>query len=300
MSVFLDPAIYFEPAGKTAVDLSCAKNDLVSSLADRGASRVFAVSPSELPIVDNVTTIRSEPWNFPHDGVDLAFFDPRGITDFDYLRDIERILTCIDRILSPDGQAFILMRTGIMEADWDVANPVSFTPDGALPNSPYFFGSLMAGFTVRPLKRIPSVNPKFAVDRVFRLARKKANLLLVIGESQSGKTTLAKDLRERDRDAHISSDYVFAELAKLKRAGKAPRAFADVIEGSGFEDAGKFFRGIEANPKSLEAYLSVVFELLPKNKSLVSVDVDLRNHTAVALAKNYFTSRGFSTWMVTR
>jgi hypothetical protein len=127
--------------------------------------------------------------------------------------------------------------------------------------------------------------------------------LLVVGQSHSGKTTLARGLREIDKTSHLSSDYIFYELFRQQELGELPgvsRRLLELAGGGSAEATGQFFRDVEANENLLKEYLTLASNLLPNHGNLVSMDVDFRTPERVEYAKQFFTDAGFSVWVAGR
>jgi SAM-dependent methyltransferase len=290
-------------AGKVVADLGIGDPGLVSALFEHGAKLCYVVgkdtSQSDDPRIVRVPT---QPWDAPIEGVDVAFFDARAISSFDHVHDLTLLMERVSRILAPDGVLFAILESGEVNSEMDVFNSIVLTPNGAMPSSIYLFESLLKDYAVlvldHPAKRLPGVT-----SRLLRITPKKPSLLLIFARSQAGKTSLAREFKSYERHAHVSNDHVFVELVRLKKMGRVshlPSEVVNLVSEGGATNCGRFNRAIEEDDDLLKKYLGIVKSLIPVDKRLVTIDLDLRREEQYAVAKDFFTSAGYSVWIVTR
>lgn len=244
------------------------------------------------------------PWNVNASGLKYVFLDSSAYDAFDHVDDAIRMAAALPAMLARDGLAYAMLRTGVVQTDWDVYNSVLLSPIGRLPSSDYLFNGIFRDFAVRPLLRIaePKVRT-FCASRVFRLAPRLPSLLLVAAASQGGKTTLSRSLRRAPGAFHLSNDYIFFEIFRFRGLDALPGCSPGLlaaIGGGTAEDVGNFFRALEADDALFLDYLSLVRSLIPRGEMNVSLDLDLRTPERLEQAKEYFTQAGFSVWAVTR
>lgn len=295
---------WFDFTDSVVADLTATDTSLAEWVLSHGARQVYVCDG-----VDRVAGRQGlerwhgDVWDFPFGGVDYVFFDPRSIKDFDYVSDAMRAVERIASMLSPGGSCFIVLRSGQVQTDWDVFNSALLTPMGRLPSSPYLYNSILGEFAVRPLLRLKEDASVQCVTRVFKLSARKPSLLLIVGHSQSGKTTLARSLLKTRPGTHVSSDYVYFNLFQMRGQLKellGANRLSDVLGEATAEDTGRFFRSLDADQELLGSYLTLVSKLLPPTENLLSFDIDLRESRSVAFAKEYFESQGYVVWVVTR
>jgi hypothetical protein len=294
---------WFDFAGRVIADLTSSDTQLAAWLLSRGARHAY-VCNIDVPqsLSDRIETWSGDFWNFPFGSIDYVFFDPRRVQGFDFVQDAIRGVERISSMLTPDGSCFIVLRSGPVQTDWDVFNASVLTPVGRLPSSPYLYGSILGDFAVRPLLRLQEDIPQ-CVTRIFRVSRRKPSLLLIVGHSQSGKTTLARSLLRSRPGTHVSSDYVYFNLFQMRnhiQNGMEVRRLSTLLGEATAEDTGNFFRSLETDEASLAEYLDLVCQLLPPNEDLVSFDIDLREPGSVNFARSYLESLGFMVWVVSR
>ena len=291
---------WFDFSGKFVADFTGASEELTRDLKTRGANRVVLCTRGKFEVENSdVEFWAGDIFDFPETGVDYAFFDPRELDSFDDVEDVFRILERLSSILSPTGSCFIVLRTGAVHADWDVYNSIVLTPYGPLPSSPYLYNSMLADFAVRPLIRIHEESDTHRVTRVFRLAPKKNTLLLVVGHSQAGKTTLARSFLKDRPGTHLSSDYVYFNLFQNRDRLDQYQTLARILGNATAEDTGNFFRSLEQETGAMEEYVSLVSTLLP-SAGTVSMDIDLRLPESVEFVKQKLDALGYSVWVVSR
>jgi hypothetical protein len=206
------------------------------------------------------------------------------------------------RMLSPKGAVFAMVRVGLADHGFDVFNPIVRVSRGVLPTQAYLFDEVLCGWSVRMMDGAVGTAPHEAI-RFVRLAPKRPTLLLVLGRSQAGKTSLARELLRLDRHMHVSNDYLYTEIVRKKRAGIADDIPSSLVEqvGDGSGSAcGQFNRALEGNADLLTDYLGVVAASLPQGKQLISMDFDMVRPEQVDLTKRFFDQRGYSVWVVQR
>ena len=233
---------------------------------------------------------------------DVALFDARAVPDFDPVQDVFHLMEHMRRVLRPQGTLFAVLQTSYVSPDFDVFNSIVLTPVGPLPSSPYLFDELLKKYAVRildhPVNQMPMVTTRF-----LRLTDKKPTLLLIFEQSQSGKTSLARDFKSLDKNIHVSNDYIYTEIVQLKKMKQAHNISAEIVEmigDGGGKACGLFNRELEKNSNFLKKYLVLVESLIPKNKQLVTIDMDLRNMDQFDFVKSFFSEAGYSVWVVRR
>jgi hypothetical protein len=283
-------------------DLGSQDPAMAQIVLDSGASN-FILVDSEGDTYDNpkIERVEGKPWNFLYTGVDVAFFDSRSYQDFNSHR-FQEFLNNLLRNLSPKGILFAIIRTGNKIAGKDVSNPIVQTPIGPLPSNEYFFGDLCKNWAVRFLDWLPSDEPT-VTTRLMRLTPKKPTLLLIFARSQSGKTSLARSLLQLDPYIHLSNDYIYNEILQLVKHGNGKNLPLEIVEkigdGSGLACM-NFNRALENDSALLNQYLLLIEPLIPLNKDIVSMDLDLVDPEKVKFIANYFSLRNFSVWIVMR
>jgi hypothetical protein len=127
--------------------------------------------------------------------------------------------------------------------------------------------------------------------------------VVILGHSQSGKTTLARQFRQIPDAIHLSSDYIFYEVFRLRSKGTLPncsQSLVDVVGGGSAEEVGNFFRTIEGDAQLFQEYMKLVDSMIPRERRLVSLDLDLRKPERVDELRTFFAEAGFLVWIVTR
>ncbi len=277
--------------GKSVAILGYEEPSLTNLILEKGAAQCYST--------------QTEGTNLPSDDatIDVAFFDIRSVPQSDSTKEIQSLLETAQKRLKPNGVLFCILQSGHVNPNVDCVNSIVMTGDGPMPSSAYLFDSILANFAVRTLDSAID-NESGVLTRLLRLSRKKPSLLLILAPSQSGKTTLARDLKSRDQHSHISNDYVFLEIVRLKSKGMLnwlPSSIADFSDGVDIRTAcGLFNRRLESDHALLKDYLELVVTLIPRNKQLVSIDLDLRNANSFSFVKDFFAANGFSVWMVSR
>ena len=292
-------------AGKAVVDLNSSDHLLSKVLFEMGA-RICYLRDSCLSANDpHEERIRpvSDLLKPGTEGADVAFFDARTCPGFDSVHGVLNLVDEAGKLLKPDGILFCVLQAGTINPEIDVVNSVVLTGEGPMPSSPYFFESLMRGFAVRVLET--TINYETGViTRLVRIKRKKPSLLLIFAASESGKTTLARDLKTHDHHCHLSNDYVFFEFARLRKKGMLdwiPEELAALPEKTEVPfSCGHFNRRLESEPALLNQYLELVASLIPSDRQLVSIDLDLRDRNNYPTVRDFFVSKGYSVWLVTR
>lgn len=294
-----------DPIDFTSADDTQSSGPGMVSAPPPGTERSVEIPTSDetgAPVVQ-IDLMEGDGWPYEGEPFDYVFFDRDKVSEFDDVEGAYRLGEWLTRNLSRSGVCFALFRTGMIQSDWDVFNSIVLTPEGRLPSSPYFYERLMGRFAVRPLVRVTDPARRYGISRVFRLARRSQTLLLVVGQSQAGKTTLARELRANSPHSHLASDYIFFNLFQLRAEKKVPGRGGSVSKllGSGSAEAtGNFFRLIERDDQLLFEYLDTACYLMPPEPNIVSMDIDLREPEAIEKARTYLSDRGFSVWLVTR
>lgn len=290
--------------GKTVADLATGDAGLPVELLKAGAARCYVVGAASADSKDDSRVIRVDghPWDADISGVDVAFFDARTVANFDPVDGVSRLMSHLQRVMKPEGILFAILRTGQVNQFFDVPNCIVQTPDGPLPSQDFLFNGILQKYAIRMLDRFPAENA-FTVTRLYRLTTKLPTLLLILGRSQSGKTSLARTLMGFDKHMHVSNDYFYAEMASMKNKSISnslpPSIMEEIGDGSGVA-CGNFNRKLDQDAELFKKYLHAIAPLIPKSKSLVSMDWDLANEEHIAYAKNFFTTAGFSVWLVRR
>lgn len=292
-------------SGTKVADFSGAKSMLWRRLLDKSVRECHIHVANHITISDARIKRHAEKlWHVEENEFDYIFFDSTDNEDFDHVDDTSLLAKNLKRLLAPRGQAFLVLRTGMVQTDWDVFNSILLTPIGRLPSSEYLYNVLLQDFAVRPLIRLDDKkNKNYCVTRIFRVTPRQPTLMLILGHSQAGKTTLARKVRYIPDAIHLSSDYLFYELFRLRSNDILPnctRDLLDIVGGGSAEEVGNFFRTIESDPKLFRDYLELVISMIPREKSVVSLDLDLRQNKRIDELKDFFTKAGFSVWIVTR
>ncbi len=297
-----DNYLYGDLRGKIVADLSTGDANLCKEILQAGAERCYVVGNSQTPDDPRVVCVPGKPWNAQLSDVDVAFFDARALPDFDPVNGVGELMLHLKRILKPQGILFAVLKTGIVNHGFDVSNSIAQSPANPLPSQDYLFADILRNYAIRTLERIPTENT-FEVIRFFRIAPKKPSLLLILGRSQSGKTSLAREFASLSRHVHISNDYIFWELATFKKKAPSHSIPPIIIEkiGDGSASAcGQFNRELDRDPDLLNQYLRLIEPLIPRTKNLISMDWDLLNEEHISIAKEFFTNAGFSVWIMRR
>jgi SAM-dependent methyltransferase len=292
-------------SGAKVIDLSGMGATIWQQLVDGGATECHLVMQQDMTSPDSRVTIHvGQPWEVKEQGFDLAFFDITVVDDFDHVDDVARLTRWLKHSLAPGGQAYLVLRTGILQTDWDVYNQILLTPLGRLPSSDYLYNALLRDFAVRPLIRLADEdNRSYCVTRIFRITPWQRTLVVILGHSQSGKTTLARQFRQIPDAIHLSSDYIFYEVFRLRSKGTLPncsQSLVDVVGGGSAEEVGNFFRTIEGDAQLFQEYMKLVDSMIPRERRLVSLDLDLRKPERVDELRTFFAEAGFLVWIVTR
>jgi hypothetical protein len=277
--------------------------ELISALLAGGAASVCVVGPQPDPPEDpRVRHVGNDILELSGGPFDRIFFDSRRCAAADSMASIGRFYAQLKRLLDPNGAAFAIVRIGLAEHGFDVYNSVVQVGRGVLPTQAYLFDEVLRSWSVRMMDSAVGTAP-FEATRFIRLAPKRPTLLLVLGRSQAGKTSLAREFLKLDRHMHVSNDYIYVEIVRRKRAGIVEDLPPDLVErvGDGSGTAcGKFNRMLEADAGLLEEYLGVVARLLPPDKALISMDFDMTRQEQVELMKQFFDRCGYSVWVVQR
>lgn len=290
--------------GRVVADLGVGDPQLHEVLLNAGARRVFVLGMPEAPAGDDrLCAVAGDPLDavLP-ERADVAFFDARRRPGFDHVTGVTRLVSLMRRSLKPDATLFAILKSGTVFGGFDVYNSIVRSATEVLPSNDFLFRELLVDCTIRIVGSMPSPRP-YEHLRFLRLTLKRPTLLLVLGRSHSGKTSLARDLLTLDDTMHVSNDYIYTELVSRSRDGKAgsyPQALVKIAgDGSGTA-CGAFNRALEGDPEMLRQYMEWIVPLVPRNKRVVSMDFDLVAETQVELAKKILTDAGFSVWVVCR
>ncbi len=283
--------------------IGACDDDLVSAIIEAGARHCYVVASDGVPsAADRVTVLRQDPLTSDWPAADVAFFDARRAPEFDYVHGTAALARLARRALRHGGSLFCVLSTGSVNHGFDVYNPIVRSATRFLPSQEYLFKELLGDCAIRMLDWMPSPDP-LMTTRFFRVTPKQPTLLLVLGRSQSGKTSLARDLQGLDSQIHVSNDYIYCEIVERARSGFAADIPPDLVrqagDGSGAA-CGKFNRAIEQDLELLRQYVGWLVHLLPRNKRVISVDFDLIQAEAVAVMKEMLRDAGFSVWTVMR
>ncbi len=284
---------WYEFQGKSVALFAAEQSGLADYLRGQGAELVFQAdqNPQLVDILEYQGTL------------DYAFVDPRQMERFDNVSDVSALTAALGRILGTSGVCFVVLRTGVVQTDWDVYNSILLTPEGALPSSPYLYNSLLQDFAVRPLLRVRDESNAHCVTRIFRLSPLQQTLLVILGHSQAGKTTLARNLQMLQPGAHFSSDYLYFNLFQARgKLGSTQytERLSKILGSATAEDTGNFFRLLEDDIDALREYLSLVVGLFSSSHRIVSIDLDLRREDRIPVVRSALEAAGFSVWFVTR
>jgi len=294
---------HYDFNAKRVAEIAPRDFGLMQALQARGAIECCIFS-DELNSPPGGVAVRHKFYeDYDGEKLDYVFFDPSRINGFNHIDDVRGLTEWLSKHLAPGGVCFAVLRTGLVQTDWDVFNPILLTPIGRLPSSPYLYDVLLRDFAVRPLIRLKEPDhSRYCVSRIFRIGRRQPTLMLILGHSQAGKTTLARELRLNAPNSHLSSDYIFFNLFQHRSSPASPEA-SRLIEllGSGSAEAtGNFFRTLEKDNDIFSEYLSLAHSLMPTHSNIISMDIDLREQSNIDFAKAYFERMGYSVWLVTR
>jgi hypothetical protein len=290
-------------AQKSVLVIQPVEAELVPALLDASAGSLVVVGPWPAPLDDaRVKHVQGDFLDLCCGPFDHVFFDARQFEPANAVSSITRFYAHLRDLLSPTGAVFAMLRVGLAEHGFDVLNSIVHVSRGVLPTQAYLFDEVLCRWSVRMMDGAAGAAPHEAI-RFVRLAPKRPTLLLVLGRSQAGKTSLAREFQRLDRSMHVSNDYIYIEIVRKKRAGLAddipPALVERVGDGSGAA-CGQFNRALEADADLLQDYLGVVAASLPHDKQLISMDFDMVRPEQVELMKRFFDQRGYSVWVVQR
>jgi len=290
-------------AGRIVGILGNADPRLADVALAAGAALCYVVGSFDRPPArDRVIHIACDPFGIGVPELDVAFLDTLSDASFDPVHGVARLVEQMERVLRPDGLLFCALRSGVVNQLFDVSNPVVRAGTSFLPSHAYLVNSLLRSCTVRDLGAIGANGPH-EHTRFYRLAIKRPTLLLILGRSQSGKTSLARDLQGFDPQMHVSNDYVYCELVELQASkrstGISPQLAEHLGDGSG-KACGEFNRALERDEALLIDYVDWIVRLLPRGKNIVSMDFDLTHPPHVEILKQRLHRAGFSVWTVQR
>ena len=286
-------------SGKVVVDLGGGDARLHELVLAAGAASLCTVQP---PGLDADARMHALPADAAAPYADVAFFDARAQAGFDHVQGVTGLVARMRQVLRADGVAFAVLLSGAVNHGFDVYNPIVRSARHVLPSQDYLFRELLRDCTIRMLGWTPTTQ-RYETVRFLRLSLKKPTLLLVLGRSHSGKTSLARDFQSLDETMHVSNDYIYCEIVAKQQDGQAQAFPQELVtlagDGSG-KACGAFNRQLESDPGLLRIYLEWLAPLLPRNKRIVSMDFDLVDAQQVNLAKAILTEAGFSVWVVQR
>ena len=288
---------------RVVADLATHDPNIHEAILTAGARVCYVVGNGACTIRDKrLVPVGGTPLDVRISGVDAAFFDARVLTEFDPVKDLSSLMTHMTEVLTPQGVMFAVVRTGNGLGGFETANPIVQTPIGGLPSFEFLLDEVLRDYAVRVLDWLPSEHPTINT-RFVRITPKKPSLLLICGQSQSGKTSLARELAHLDRHMHISNDYIYTEIVRLGRAKSAQSISDDILEkigDGGGRACGLFNRALESDPELMQKYLMLIESLLPRNKGLISMDLDVRLEPQIQAVKDFFVRSGYSVWVVRR
>jgi hypothetical protein len=297
-----DNSRYGDLKGRVVADFGVRDPRLHQVLLAAGAARVLVTGMPELqPADDRIVPVPDDPLKarLP-ELADVAFLDARRCPGFDNVTSVTRFVEQLKRSLRPRGTAFAMLKTGSVIGGFDVYNSIVRSATELLPSNDYLFRDLLVDCATRIVGTTPTPRAYEQV-RLLRLSLKLPTLLLILGRSHSGKTSLARDLLTLDVSMHVSNDYIYTELVAKARDGHAGAFPQELVrmagDGSG-KACGAFNRALEENPALLRQYLEWIAPTIPRNKRIVSMDFDLVAESQVELAKDVLSNAGFSVWVV--
>jgi hypothetical protein len=290
-------------AHKSVLVIQPVEAELVTTLLEAGAGSLVVVGAWLEPLADErVKHLNVDVFEVARGSFDRIFFDGRQYETASAVSSIGRFYAHLRDLISPTGAVFAMLRMGVADHGFDVFNPIVHVTRGVLPTQAYLFDEVLCRWSVRMMDGAVGTAPHEAI-RFVRLTPKRPTLLLVLGRSQAGKTSLARELLRLDRNMHVSNDYIYTEIVRKKRAGivdDIPTGLVDRVgDGSGTA-CGQFNRALEADADLLTDYLGVVAASLPRDKQLISMDFDMVRPDQVSLIKQYFDQLGYSVWVVQR
>ena len=288
---------------RVVADLGVRDPDLHEALLEAGVAQLLATGWTLAPPTDHrVRVYGGQPLEAELPPFDVGFFDARQCEGFDHVTGVPKLVAQMRRSLNHGGTVFAMLKSGPLLAGFDVYNSIVRSATEVLPSNDYLFRELLVDCTVRILST-STTERRYETLRLLRLSLKQPTLLLILGRSHSGKTSLARDLLTHDSAMHVSNDYIYSELVARQKDGQAghfPQRLVNMAgDGSG-RACGLFNRALESDPELLRDYLEWITPLIPRNKRLVSMDFDLVAESQVELAKQVLTSNGFSVWVVRR
>jgi hypothetical protein len=233
---------------------------------------------------------------------DRIFLDMRLIDSSDFVRRLRLLLETLQSKLAVGGAVFLTLQIGQADRAFDVQNIGILSGGTWLPTRGYLYDIAFRNWAVRPLKFEPNVAPQSDL-LLLRLAPKRPTLLIIYGQSMTGKTTLAREFTQLNPHMHLSNDFIYVQLLRALRNSGAEALHPAIVQhlgdGSG-QACGNFNRALEAAPELLEAYLPHLIACIPSELNLVSIDLDFRLQETIAKLNELLTRRGFSVWSVQR
>lgn len=277
---------------------SLVDNHLHSKLENKRVAVSAPVEPSVSNALHRVNAILcTEPG-----AAEIGFFDARQAHANDGLAAIQALRRFMRANLEPEGSLFAIVQTGQANHHFDVINCIVRTNSGVFPTQHYLFDSLLSDCSIRILDYISNPDPDI-VTRLIRLTHKKPSLLLILGGGHSGKTSFARDLLSLDSQIHVSNDYIYCELQRLFANGgshEVPQIISSSLGNGTGQACYEFNRKLDKDREMLLSYAGIIVKLLPRNKRLVTMDLDLQEPHAVTDLKEFLVQSGFSVWLATR
>jgi len=294
---------YGDLTNLVVADLDTQDPRLHEAILTAGARQCYMVGNGHNDTGDpRLVSVSGAPWDAQISNINVAFFDTRALPELNVVRDLARLMTHMQKVLLPQGVVFAVLRTGNAVGGFETANPIVQTPIGALPSFEFLLDEVLRNYAVRVLEWLPSEHSTITTKFV-RITQKKPSLLLICGQSQSGKTSLARELAQLDRHMHISNDYIYTEIVRLRRTESVQSISDDILKkigDGGGRACGLFNRALESDPELMQKYLTLVESLLPTNKGLISMDLDVRLEPQIQVVKDFFVRSGYSVWVVRR
>lgn len=288
---------------RVVADLGVNDPELYTVLLDAGVSHLLVTGSSHIDLEnERITEIAGNPLKVSIPPFDVGFFDARRYNGFDHVRGVNQLVEVMHKSLKPGGIVFAMLKSGSVLPEFDVYNSIVHFGAETLPSNDYLFRELLADCTIRVLGYSPT-SRQGEIVRLLRLGIKLPTLLLILGRSHSGKTSLALDLLRLNDAMHVSHDYIYSELVIRIRQGLGDQLPDRLVtlagDGSGYA-CELFNRSLETDPELLCDYMKWIIPLIPPNKRLVSMDFDLVTESQVELAKKVLSDSGFSVWVVRR
>jgi hypothetical protein len=214
---------------------------------------------------------------------------------------LEPILGILQGLLASEGAIFLGLEKRPAIQGWYPSNPMSLYEGEWRPSESYLFDWDLRNWAVRRVLESKSADSSRFV--VLRMVPKRPTILLICGESTSGKTTLAREFARLSPGTHVSNDFIYSQLVSRARKDIVDSSDSELLaqlgDGSG-RASGDFNRSLEADSDLFRQYISHLLASIPRGRSLVTIDFDLRLQSSIKLLKETLEDEGFSVWVVTR